>query len=144
MAAFPTCIAWPLSFVETYQGIILAVDQIKNFTQQIVARYSYFLIRYCMFTIYTRKMKCPFRKNININILAIFCWNRRTNKIFWSLIDMGPSHVRREIVVMKIGNVATRRYKIFTSPARGTTTLLRNVRFTRLDNMSFQPSTSYQ
>ena len=136
MAAFPTCIAWPLSFVEIYQGIILAVDQIKNFTQQIVARYSYFLIRYCMFTI--------FRKNININILVIFCWNRRTNKIFWSLIDMGPSHVRREIVVLKIVNVAARRYKIFTSPARGTTTLLRNVRFTRLDNMSFQPSTSYQ
>ena len=143
MAAFPTCIAWPLSFVETYQGIILAVDQIKNFTQQIVARYSYFLWNIVCLQ-YTLE-KWTFRKNININIVAsFFCWNGIKNWIPWSLIDMGPSHVRREIVVMKIGNVATRRYKIFTSPARGTTTLLRNVRFTRLDNMSFQPSTSYQ
>ena len=77
MAAFPTCIAWPLSFVETYQGIILAVDQIKNFTQQIVARYSYFLWNIVCLQ-YTLE-KWTFRKNININIVAIFLlkWNRK-------------------------------------------------------------------
>ena len=137
MAAFPTCIAWPLSFVEIYQGIILAVDQIKNFTQQIVARYSYFLWDIVCLKYISQKYKYKYCS-------YFCCWNGIKNWIPWSLIDMGPSHVRREIVVMKIVNVAARRYKIFTSPARGTTTLLRNVRFTRLDNMSFQPSTSYQ
>ena len=79
MAAFPTCIAWPLSFVEIYQGIILAVDQIKNFTQQIVARYSYFLWDIVGLQYKSLVMKCPFRKNININIVAILLlkWDKK-------------------------------------------------------------------
>ena len=81
MAAFPTCIAWPLSFVETYQGIILAVDQIKNFTQQIVARYSYFLWDIVFLQYKLEKM--PFSQKYKYKYCSYFLlkWDKKLDSL---------------------------------------------------------------